>query len=57
MRSGVEDAVRRKLREEYGNKNAEIQSLNRIRDELNTGQLQLKRAIETIDRESEVLDR
>ena len=35
----------------------EFQSLNKVRDELNAGQLQLKRAIETIDRETEVLDR
>ena len=57
MRSGVEDMVRRKLREEYAMKNVEFQSLNKVRDELNAGQLQLKRAIETIDRETEVLDR
>lgn len=57
MRSGVEDMVRRKLREEYAMKNVEIQSLNKVRDELNTGQLQLSRTIETIDRETEVLDR
>ena len=57
MRSGVEDMVRRKLREEYAMKNVEMQSLNKVRDELNAGQSQLKRAIETIDRETEGIDR
>ena len=57
MRSGVEDMVRRKLREEYNVKNAEIQSLTKIRDELNKGQLQLKHAIDTIERENEAMDR
>merc|ERR1711881_736447 len=57
MRSGVEDMVRRKLREEYAMKNVEMQSLNKVRDELNAGQSQLKRAIETIDRETESIDR
>lgn len=57
MRSGVEDAVRRKLRDEYAIKNTEIQSLKKVHDELNTGQMNLKRAIETIDRETEGMDR
>merc|ERR1712020_107900 len=38
-------------------KNVEMQSLNKVRDELNAGQSQLKRAIETIDRETEGIDR
>jgi len=57
MRSGVEDAVRRKLRDEYAIKNTEIQSLKKVHDELNTGQMNLKRAIETLDRETEGMDR
>ena len=57
LRSGVEDSVRRKLRDEYAMKNTEIQSLRKVHDELKTGELSLKRAIETIDRETEGLDR
>ena len=57
MRSAVEDMVRRKLREEYSVKNGEIQSLTKIRDELNMGQMQLKRAIDAIDRENEVMEK
>merc|ERR1719510_762952 len=57
MRSAVEDMVKRKLREEYAVKNVEIQSLTKNRDDLNNGQMQLKRALETIDRETEVMDR
>lgn len=56
MRSAVEDMVRRKLREEYAMKNVEIQSLSKIKDELNNGQMQLKHAIDTIDRETAAMD-
>ena len=57
MRSAVEDMVKRKLREEYGLKNVEIQSLSKIRDDLNQGQVQLQRAVETMNRETEAMDR
>lgn len=57
MRSAVEDMVRRRLREEYALKNVEIQSLSKIRDELNAGQAQLKNAIDIIDRENDSIDR
>lgn len=57
MRQGVEDKIRQKLREEYGMKLAEIQSLTSVKDELNKGQLQLRQAIDTIDRENDAMER
>ena len=57
MRQGVEDKIRQKLREEYGMKQAEIQSLSSTKEELNKGQMQLRHAIDTIDRETDAMDR
>lgn len=52
LRSAVEDMVRRKLREEYAMKNVEIQSLTKIRDELQGGQAKLKQALQALDQET-----
>ena len=57
MRQAVEDKVRQKLREEYGIKQAELQSLNSVKDELNKGQVQLRQAIEVCDREHDAMER
>ena len=52
LRSAVEDMVRRKLREEYAMKNVEIQSLTKIRDELQGGQAKLKQALQALDQDT-----
>jgi ESCRT-I complex subunit TSG101 len=52
LRSAVEDMVRRRLREEYNMKNVEIQSLTKIKDELNGGQNQLQCAIGQIEKDT-----
>merc|ERR1711884_885044 len=52
LRSAVEDMVRRKLREEYAMKNVEIQSLTKVRDELQGGQAKLKQALQALDQET-----
>ena len=56
LRSAVEDMVRRKLREEYAMKNVEIQSLTKIRDELQSGQTKLKHAITALDQDTAAME-
>merc|ERR1712223_1855003 len=57
IRSAVEDKVRRGLREQVEEKNAEMQVLKRTGEELSQGQSRLKELVERMKREEEEVDR
>ena len=56
LKSAVEDAVRRKLRDDYAVKNGQLQNLAKIKADLTSGQNQLERALAQLDKESDNLD-
>jgi ESCRT-I complex subunit TSG101 len=54
--SAVEDKIRRLLRDEYATKQVEMESLKKIRDELNEKQRMVKGAIDAMNKHSSALD-